>query len=169
MCGIFALCSSTKSQLPNILPPTPAELSKLLKSRQIKGRIQETGLKEDFSRNLTVDQLAAIIEKFGRRRGLNLQLGVCWEGREPLIIRSEHTTDVQTIWIHNNNVSVGGGYSHYSGMLCGPEALPRQKDNNEVSNINNSLVISSHSCRERMCSLQRSNILWCPAMMKAIK
>ncbi|KAF5678394.1 hypothetical protein FDENT_8970 [Fusarium denticulatum] len=68
--------------------------------------------------NLTVDQVAAVLQLWGGKRNINLQLDVIIDGTEPSAQVYFPSNDSTTIWIHNDNASelFGATYNHYSGV-----------------------------------------------------
>lgn len=121
LCGLYALRRSIEKQLPCIPKPTIQELQAIVNSGVVAKRVKDTQLTENFQNNFSVDLLAAALHEYGKLHNRNLELGVCWEGREPYILKSEERNDCNTIWAHNSNTPESKGYSHYSGMFFGPD------------------------------------------------
>lgn len=75
--------------------------------------------RDSFDQNLSAGHLAAILEKYGRKIGQHLQLGIYEKIGRYWIIPGRHASpDVMTIWINRDNGhdEGGGNLRHYSGL-----------------------------------------------------
>lgn len=115
LCGLFAIIHSLQNQAPSVRIPTVEDLQTVAEGA-IAARFRDTGLEEDFSRNLSYDYVAAVLREWGSQNGHNLQLGLHWANREPMIFPVESDQAPTMIWIHNDNQQSGDTYGHYSGM-----------------------------------------------------
>lgn len=115
-CGFFSLVHSITAQLPDIAPPTLEDLRQIFQGPEMTQRNADTLM--DNENNLSIDQMAGILQLWGSSRSLNLQLGTFVEGQEPLIVQGSPNAD--TIWVHNDNASENGTnpglVNHFSGV-----------------------------------------------------
>lgn len=119
-CGLFAIIASVRYQRPGLNPPTLNELMGMLRSHyHIVSTTSRRALTAD--RDLTVDQLTAVLYWWGVGQGLNLQLGYIYkhEGRPYLCsTATDHKSDAQRIWVSNTQVEAAGtgGLNHWESM-----------------------------------------------------
>ncbi|KAF4990463.1 hypothetical protein FGRMN_8456 [Fusarium graminum] len=125
-CGFFSLINSITAQLPNINPPTITDLRQIFQGTDMRQRNAEALMTNH--NNLTVDQIAGILELWGQSQSLNLQLGTMIEGEDPLIVPGQDGS--QTIWIHNDNVNSTSPelFNHFSGVTLNQDRHPTEPD-----------------------------------------
>lgn len=109
---------------PSLPLPTTGELHAIAKSPEIRTHAVGSGV--DNIDDYSVDQVAAVLEAWGKSFGRVLRLGCLTKDQRPFIQNREDGATI--IWIHNNgnNLTKGEPMGHYEGMRAlgkdeGPE------------------------------------------------
>lgn len=123
-CGLGAVRNSLDEQYPQIQTPTLTALEALTQSDNVLDFIRESGdksLAQDRN-NFRGDQLAGVLQEWGRQQGLNLRLGI----RTPdgVFLYPAPDGNQAFVWIWNNGVQGVKTYGHYEGLRpLGPSRL----------------------------------------------
>ncbi|KAF5642324.1 hypothetical protein F52700_3172 [Fusarium sp. NRRL 52700] len=115
-CGLFAIFNSLAEQLTEHAPHSADQLQSILSGAAVAtGNPTWSTLSLT---NLTINQVAAVVELWGEQCGIDLQLGVIIDGNEPSTLVLPSSDGAITIWIHNDNAAelLGSTYIHYSGV-----------------------------------------------------
>jgi hypothetical protein len=124
-CGQFALSISLRRQLlprvRGVQNYQVADLNRILRRQEYLDAIEGMGLVAD--RLLTSDQLALILQIWGRDHGLRLRLGVVRNGYLPALLfapaanNGDAEQPIYTVWIYNDDAEHKHGRTgHWSGL-----------------------------------------------------
>ena len=117
-CGLYAIVESLAYQLDGVDATNVDELREIATSVEMRHRF---AIQQDPRGNGNLDHnnfgfyhVAAVLETWGRQRGLPLQLGVIVDGQpRGLMSTNAEEEGAITIWLHNDDTS---GIAHYSGL-----------------------------------------------------
>lgn len=100
LCGFFAVINSMCAQYPELPCPTREELQAIFEEQAMEfAEVFDMDNTYDFS----IDQVAAIVYRWGKPQGLNLRIGYVEEGNTPLLVSHPNEEwDVRVLWIHND-------------------------------------------------------------------
>ena len=100
LCGFFAVINSMRAQYPSLPCPTLEELQGIFEEQAREfAEVFDMCNTYDFS----IDQVAAVVYRWGQERGLNLRIGYVEEGSTPLLVsHPDEGGDVRVVWIHND-------------------------------------------------------------------
>ncbi|KAH7255807.1 uncharacterized protein BKA55DRAFT_565116 [Fusarium redolens] len=94
-CGLFAIINSLFYQLTEHAPESVDQLRSILRGPEMTKRMAQYG--GLGTSNLTVDQVAAVLQRWGDERDINLQLDVIVDGDQPsaqVLFPSEDRTTI---------------------------------------------------------------------------
>lgn len=104
--GIQAILYSMREMYPRLRLPTVQEFKDILLDPAYQMHVKAYGLSDflDFPL-LHVDHLGAILMYWGRRNGLNMQLGYLPGNHSPQLIPHPNNFPVLVVWIYSNDVN----------------------------------------------------------------
>ena len=115
LCGLYAIRNSIEASVTGIPVPTVAELQEVAQSPEVN--VSRTS-------NFYESELARILHRWGRTRGLNLHMGFLQYDGPPTLSGLEglDAEDAQVFWIYNDNAVPEGSLNplgilnHWSGV-----------------------------------------------------
>lgn len=142
-CGLYAPIATLTAMGLDIDLPTIDDLRQVVESgayqEQIRAFIDAAQITDNEGtsagdqltniNNLTIDQVACVLQIWGCAVGLQIQVGWVSDNESPTLVPVETPdSDILTVWVYNDNATTwGAAYNHYSGIKTPDDFRRRSK------------------------------------------